>query len=73
MLECHVHNGRGMKPHVFWGSEAFLIVSMGHSFTLVPLGLEKACYYHLKMEISISIVDTVAKWRILCGFSSHQV
>ena len=31
MLECHIHNGGDIKAHVFWGSEAFLTVGMGHS------------------------------------------
>lgn len=31
MLECHIHNGGDTEAHMFWGSEAFLIVSMGHS------------------------------------------
>lgn len=75
MLECHIHNGGDTEAHVFWGSEAFLIAWVipwaGSVKTLMPLGPEKACYYHLKMEISS--FDSLAEWRILWGFSSHQV
>ena len=49
MLECHVHNGRDMKPHVFWGSETFLIVSMGHSL-----------WYHWDQR---KLVTITLKWK----------